>query len=101
MNEENFSNPTSIRSLFAPSVAVDPSEWSGLNSFKALVKYSPAGVVFVFSALDFRRDIFPAPATASAPEDESKLSDVILSSKEPGTLIVGLLNIVLTWLKGI
>jgi hypothetical protein len=88
-NEELISNLTSIRSLFAPSVAADASAGSGLNSFKALVKYSPAGVVFIFSALGFARDIFPA--TASAPEDESKLSDVILSSKEPCALIAGLL----------
>jgi hypothetical protein len=45
---------TSIKSLLAPSaIAANPSNWSGSKSMSADVRYSPAGVVFASSLLDF------------------------------------------------
>jgi len=45
---------TSIKSLLAPSaIAANPSNWSGSKSISADVRYSPAGVVFASSLLDF------------------------------------------------
>lgn len=47
---------TSIKSLFAPSeIAARLSYCSGSKSFKAEVRYSPAGVVLTFSALDLTK----------------------------------------------
>ena len=52
---------TSIKSLFAPSeMAACPSYWSGSKSFKAAVRYSPAGVLLTNSEPVLTRATVPS-----------------------------------------
>lgn len=65
---------TSINSLFAPSeMAARLSYCSGSNSFKAAVRYSPAGVVF-FSESDLTKATVPSVFSTTNGEEAPLLS---------------------------
>lgn len=66
---------TSIKSLFAPSeMAARLSCCSGSKSFKAEVRYSPAGVVLTLSEPDFTKATVPSVLSAASAGDEGTTS---------------------------
>ena len=70
---------TSINSLFAPSeIAARLSYCSGSNSFKAAVRYSPAGVVF-FSESDLTKATVPSVFSAANGEVVTSIVRLLLS----------------------
>lgn len=70
---------TSIKSLFAPSeMAARLSYCSGSKSFKAAVRYSPAGVVLAFSEPDFTKATVPSVLSAANGEGITSIERPLL-----------------------